>query len=143
MHYGVKGMKWGIRKAHDRVNSLNRSLAYSKAEKKLKTIQAIGTLRGANLYKKDKDEAKFVAVYPFFTKTGRTGTKALNANAEVEIARRRKNKSILGRFGYGKTAKAYKTAQAKAHLANQAYYDALAEREYEKLKRKQLRSMKG
>ena len=50
-HWGVRGMKWGVRKAVDRTGTGRiKSNAYSDAEKKLKRVTMAGGLAGAAIY---------------------------------------------------------------------------------------------
>lgn len=58
---------------------------------------------------------------------------ALEASKRAENARN--NLSRLGKMGYGKTAKAYKSAQAEARNATSAYYDSLSKKQYAKLRK--------
>ena len=58
-HYGIRGMKWGIRKAVDKTGSVHRSKAYLDAEKKLKRATYAGGIVGGLAYAaKHKDEFK-------------------------------------------------------------------------------------
>lgn len=50
-HYGVRGMKWGIRKAIDRIHSnVRMSKNYMKARKKLGMATAVGGIVGGSAY---------------------------------------------------------------------------------------------
>lgn len=57
-HYGIRGMKWGIRKAIERSGGNRlRSKAYSDAQKKLKLATAAGGIIGGAIYAhRHKDE---------------------------------------------------------------------------------------
>ena len=51
MHYGVRGMKWGVRKAIDRIRSnMRMSRDYMKAQQKLKRATIAGGIIGGTAY---------------------------------------------------------------------------------------------
>lgn len=113
-HYGTPGMKWGVRKA---IANRMYSNVYKNAQKKL-----------ANKEKAGK------ALSPVTSKS-ELKKQALSASEDLVLARKRRDKSLLGRHGFGKTARDYTKARIKAKEATSAYYDSLSKKEFEKLRR--------
>lgn len=127
-HWGVKGMKWGVRKRPADSNAIY-SMAYKKAEKKLANIEKAGKALGSAAY---KEKVKRVVVIS----PNKLKRQALSASVNLELARKRRDKSLLGRHGFGKTARDYTAARVKAKEATSAYYDSLSKKEFEKLRRR-------
>lgn len=187
-HYGVRGMKWGVRKALDRIGgNFRRSKQYMDAHKKLQkkmmVSQAVGGLAGSAIYAaRHKNEfastqnanhnkkilnkvnlksgnkalalstrlgTAVVSRHPiskndltelrstFKKSTGNSKSlkkQAFAASRRVDEARA--NLSLLGKHGFGKTAREYRNANAAARDATNAYYDSLTKKQYAKLRRK-------
>lgn len=190
-HYGVRGMKWGVRKAIDRIGgNLRRSKQYMDAHKKLQkkmmVSQAVGGLAGSAIYAarhksefkstkstqnanlnnkrlnkvnlksgnkalalntklgtavvsrhpmSENDRAELRATFKKSTGNSRSlKKKALAASRRVDEAHA--NLSLLGKHGFGKTAREYRNANIAARDATNAYYDSLTKKQYAKLRRK-------
>ncbi len=189
-HYGVRGMKWGVRKAIDRIGgNFRRSKQYMDAHKKLQkkmmVPQAVGGLAGSAIYAaRHKNEFKstqntnlsnkrlnkvnltsgnkalalstrlgtaVVSRHPM-SKNDRTELKATfkkstgnskSLKKQALAASRRVDKaytnlSLLGKHGFGKTAREYRNANIAARDATNAYYDSLTKKQYAKLRRRHI-----
>ncbi len=130
MHYGIKGMKWGVRKQIERVgNRRPHSKGYMDAEKKLKRATMAGGLLGGLGYAathrnemksvSSKSSSNHKAVAPG-TSDRKMSKRGLRTEA-LEASRRRdeayNNLSALGKRGFGKTAKAYREANRASAAA--------------------------
>lgn len=112
-HYGIKGMRWGVRKMIDRPQTGGqKTKAYSDAEKKLKRVTNKNNKVSSSQLRREAMDA---------------GEKARQAHD---------NLSFLGKHGYGKTAKAYREARREATNATSKYYDSLSKKEYAKLRKR-------
>jgi hypothetical protein len=163
-HYGVQGMKWGVRKAVNKTGSGGpKSVGYKKAEKKLMKAQLAGGLLGSAVYAaRHKDEIKKASSERLGNKSKNStslnsdrgpgsskvkGTKQTRHQAQLhkqaqqmreqaDKAYEEVNRSFLGRHGFGKKAKAYKEAMRKATNAQSDYYRSLNKKQYASLRRK-------
>ena len=192
-HYGIRGMKWGVRKAIDRIGgNFHRSKQYMNAHKKLQKnmmgAQIAGGLAGSAIYAaRHKNEFKstrstqnvnlnnkklnkvnlksgnkalalstrlgtaVVSRHPmskndrselratFKKSTGNSKSlkkQALAASRRVDKAYA--NLSLLGKHGFGKTAREYRNANIAARDATNAYYDSLTKKQYAKLRRRHI-----
>ena len=80
MHYGVKGMKWGVRRGHV-------DKAYAKASKKLVKLDAKIEKRRRQYEKKaDKAEDYATRLFAFRSSRVRAARKARNANRKLAAA---------------------------------------------------------
>ena len=114
MHYGVKGMKWGVRRAIERQNygALNRH--YSAAARKLKTLTARSDKDLVRISK--KQNAKNTAVSTLASGL-MSGGLTMGMNSHLPAAERLKWSAIAGGVGAG--------AAALSGGVNQAYLAAL------------------
>lgn len=111
MHYGVKGMKWGIRKAVDRSFSRPRSPGYSKIRQKLEALQQNKIQNQINKVQKAQAKGKVRKVRKMYDKASKHMEELnLNANRAYNRGQLDQNKdmaSSLFWWGEGKTKNKY------------------------------------
>lgn len=145
-HYGVKGMKWGVRKAIQTGDSNRLGKNYYKAAQKLQKLRARGKHSSANKFQREMDTAFKGTIYDANEQNKLTKNaignkrskalygKALKAQVQAYKARGAYNAHMFDLGGARR--KAYLEADATARNAHQAYYNSLKKRQKNKYMRR-------
>lgn len=179
-HFGIKGMKWGVRKQRPVTGNGAHSSAYNNAKRKLGLTTLGGGIIGGSIYaathkkemnainksakpKRSKDwmvtvdtrsrrdreaageSGSRIKYHPnglsksdkrrFESNSKNARQAAQDATALLDAAEARRNKSFLGRHGFGKTQKEYMAARRNAEQAFSNYYDNLSKRQQRRVRR--------
>lgn len=138
-HYGVRGMKWGVRKAIQTGDSNQLGKHYYKAAQKLQKLRAHGKHSRANNFQKEMDTAFRGTIYDANEQNklsqnaiGNKRSKALYNKALKAQVQAYKAKGAYNAHAFdfgGSRRKAYQEANAAAQNAHQAYYNSLKKRQ--------------
>ena len=116
-HYGVPGMKWGVRKAKP-LNGSGQSRAFGKAQKKLAKLS--NAQSKSNNYESSRYyEERPVKAKPKTRKQLRV--EALEASRRADAALAERNRHLFGASEHSKYHKAYAEARRQASDAYSAY----------------------
>lgn len=137
------GVIGGAIYAHKHKDELNKALSKSKKARGIRVSLGnkayISSLKTGNAPKTKPVGISIAAGNKEYINSVRSKSprkmysEAMAAGKRYEDAR--KNLSILGKYGIGKTAKEYRSAQAASREATRAYYNSLTKKQYAKLRR--------